>query len=543
MIRHYYTLLRLAKSFQNLIGFRVTECFTQEKDTVTIELSDGSNTETLHFSADPKFCSIYLRYNFSRAGKNTTDLMPELLGDYLQDITVKDNDRVLIFEFVSITLYVMLYGGSESNLVLTSKQNDTIIDALNRRKAPIGEKLIPKQANNKNYRQFADDSKLRDVFAKSSLLLGKDYAEEFMFRNNIDINSIKSHFKESELQSLISQANAFKEELLSSEEYYLYRRENDSIIFSMIELSKYPVAEKQSDNIHKAIQMRLSYEHKEDTYAKDYKDAEKRLDSKVLKLRRNIGFASDFSKTEEKIEKYTLWGEVLLSQPNAKDRPGKSIILNDWSGNEVKIPLDDKFDMMQNAHIFYEKAKKAKQELAVRKLRIPKLQEELNILNEIKKEIESVDNIKDLNKFVNRHQKILGIKKQGNKTLDASDKYKTFDLGDGFTLFVGKNAANNDELTMRFAKANDLWFHVRGISGSHAVIRIEKGQKPGKHIIEKAASITAYYSKMRNAGLTPVAYTEKKYVRKPKGANPGQVLISKEKVVQVVPGLPEGYTE
>jgi predicted ribosome quality control (RQC) complex YloA/Tae2 family protein len=171
------------------------------------------------------------------------------------------------------------------------------------------------------------------------------------------------------------------------------------------------------------------------------------------------------------------------------------------------------------------------------------MQEELDSLNKIKKELDSIHDIKELNKFVNRNTKVLGIKKQGNKTLDASEKYKVFDLGDGFTLYVGKNAANNDELTMKFAKANDLWFHVRGISGSHAVIRIEKGQKPGKHIIEKAAAITAYYSKMRNAGLTPVAYTEKKYVRKPKGANPGQVLITKEKVVQVVPALPDGYTE
>ncbi len=542
MIRHYYTLLKLAESFQKLIGYQVKECFTQEKDTITIDLSDGVNLETLHFAADPKFCSVYLRYNFKRAGKNTTDLMPDLIDEYLQDVSVQQNDRVLIFEFVSVKVYIQLYGASESNFILTTKEN-VIIDALNKKKAPTGVTLKLKQPNNKNYRQFANDAKLRDLLAKSTLLFGKDYAEEFLLRQEIDLNALKSDLLENEIKHLINLAKIFKEEIITSDTYYLYRREDESLIFSMIELAKYPVAELETDNLHKAIQMRLSFVHKEDTFAKDYKDVEKRLDSKITKIRRNIGFASDFSKTEEKIEKFSLWAEILLAQPNVKAKPGKTVTLNDWEGNEIKIPLDEKFDLMQNGHIFYEKVKKSKQDLIIRKLRIPKLQEELDKLNSVKTELESIENIKDLNKFVNRHQKILGIKKQGLKTLDATEKYKVFDLGDGFTLYVGKNASNNDELTMKFAKANDLWFHVRGISGSHAVIRIEKGQKPGKHIIEKAASITAYYSKMRNAGLTPVAYTEKKYVRKPKGANPGQVIITKEKVVQVVPGLPEGYSE
>lgn len=323
MIRHYYTLLKLAESFKKLIGFQVKECFTQEKDTITIELSDGINTETLHFAADPKFCSLYLRYNFKRAGKNTTDLMPDLLDEYLQDISVQQNDRVIILEFVSVKVFVQLYGASESNFIITRKQDHVIIDALNKKKAPVGEVLKLKQPNNKNFRQFAPEAKLRDILAKSTLLLGKDYAEEFIIRQGLDLKVLKSDFKENDLKHYFKLAKQFKDDIIASDTFYLYRREDDSLIFSMIELEKYPVADLETDNLHKAIQMRLSFVHKEDTFSKDWKDVEKRLEIKITKIRRNIGFASDFSKTEEKIEKFSLWVEILLAQANVKGKTGQ----------------------------------------------------------------------------------------------------------------------------------------------------------------------------------------------------------------------------
>ena len=71
------------------------------------------------------------------------------------------------------------------------------------------------------------------------------------------------------------------------------------------------------------------------------------------------------------------------------------------------------------------------------------------------------------------------------------------------------------------------------------VLRLDKGDKPGKHIIERAASIAAYYSQQRKSKLTPVAYTFKKYVRKPKGANPGTVVLSREDVIMIKPRAPE----
>jgi predicted ribosome quality control (RQC) complex YloA/Tae2 family protein len=115
-----------------------------------------------------------------------------------------------------------------------------------------------------------------------------------------------------------------------------------------------------------------------------------------------------------------------------------------------------------------------------------------------------------------------------------------FQIDADHTLYVGRSAANNDELTMRFARQNDWWMHVRGASGSHTVLRGVNGPKIPKQVLEVAAAITAYYSQARNASYVPVVYTQRKFVRKPKGANVGAVTLEREQTVMVRPGLPAG---
>jgi predicted ribosome quality control (RQC) complex YloA/Tae2 family protein len=122
----------------------------------------------------------------------------------------------------------------------------------------------------------------------------------------------------------------------------------------------------------------------------------------------------------------------------------------------------------------------------------------------------------------------------------TAERFRRFVVEGGHEIYVGKNATNNDELTVRFARPNDYWFHARGTSGSHVVLRWSDAKsKPPKDAIRHAASLAAYYSGARNARMVPVAYTLKKYVRKPKGAAPGSVVMEREEVIMAEPKLPE----
>jgi predicted ribosome quality control (RQC) complex YloA/Tae2 family protein len=113
-----------------------------------------------------------------------------------------------------------------------------------------------------------------------------------------------------------------------------------------------------------------------------------------------------------------------------------------------------------------------------------------------------------------------------------------YELPGGFEVLAGKTDADNDLLSLRTAKAGDLWFHVRGLPGSHVILRHPDGEAPDGATIKAAAAIAAWHSKARSAGTVPVVCTEAKHVGKPRGAKPGSVSIKREKIVKVRPALP-----
>jgi predicted ribosome quality control (RQC) complex YloA/Tae2 family protein len=112
-------------------------------------------------------------------------------------------------------------------------------------------------------------------------------------------------------------------------------------------------------------------------------------------------------------------------------------------------------------------------------------------------------------------------------------------LPGGWEALAGKTDADNDLLSLKTARANDLWFHVHGLSGSHVVLRGREGATADSATIKAAAAIAAWHSKARTAGIVPVSCTEAKNVSKPRGAKPGTVHIKREKTIKVRPALPQ----
>ncbi len=102
-------------------------------------------------------------------------------------------------------------------------------------------------------------------------------------------------------------------------------------------------------------------------------------------------------------------------------------------------------------------------------------------------------------------------------------------------MLAGRTDAANDQLSLRLARPGDLWFHIRGMPGSHVVLRVPPGETPDRATRELAAGIAAYHSKARTAGTVAVSCTEARHVSKPRGAPPGTVTIRKESVLKVRP--------
>jgi predicted ribosome quality control (RQC) complex YloA/Tae2 family protein len=111
-------------------------------------------------------------------------------------------------------------------------------------------------------------------------------------------------------------------------------------------------------------------------------------------------------------------------------------------------------------------------------------------------------------------------------------------LPGGWTVLAGRTDADNERLSLKVARPNDWWFHVRGMPGSHVILQGPSGSDPDRETLKRAAAIAAYHSKAREAGEVPVSCTQARYVTKPRAARIGTVQIRKEVVLKVRPAIP-----
>jgi predicted ribosome quality control (RQC) complex YloA/Tae2 family protein len=199
-------------------------------------------------------------------------------------------------------------------------------------------------------------------------------------------------------------------------------------------------------------------------------------------------------------------------------------VFNPYAQQEIEINLDPAKGPRENAEDYFKRYKKLKRG-------IPKKQEQIR---KLKTQIESLKSSVDFEKDT-----------RGKSTVPEKEKkvslpFREFVLDSGSKVYVGKNAKSNMELTFRFARPDDYFFHIRGYEGAHTILRpvMQKGQNIKKDDIEKAASIAAYFSKAKTQKKVPVSYTQRKYLKKSKKGKLGTVVLMRESVVFVDPGLP-----
>ncbi len=531
MPRHYFTLLKICEELRELTGLQVAECFTQEKDTLVISFGN-ENIKHLFFSADTKFPCIFIRDKFSRARMNTLDLLPSIIGDYLQDAGIVEGNRLIKLTFVHTIAYAVLFGGAKSNFYVCDSEN-RIIDSLNETAKNRGNLFeIPRPGSI----NFTESQKISKLISGPPLNLGKVYAIPFMEKFGIDHSALIDKMTGKEVERIIKAAGEFKADCLKSDDFGIYS-DNNKLFISLIDQGNLYQPAGRYDSASKAVQRWYAMSRAGAEFRPEKQKLEKIIERFIKKAEGNLKAAENREISLERERKYREYGTMLLAMPNPREMPGDLIEAKDEESNIIKIPTNSKKTIIENGEEYFRKAKNTKRESELLEERIPGIEIKLNIANTILNNLNEAGTLKDLEKVKKRISVELGIKME-NEEQRPENKFRQFELEEGYILYVGKNAANNDELTIRFAKPNDIWLHARGSGGSHCVLRGPGKDKPPKHVIKAAAAIAAYYSQARNAGYTPVAWTYKKYVRKPKGANTGSVTISREDVIMVEPGLP-----
>ncbi len=119
-----------------------------------------------------------------------------------------------------------------------------------------------------------------------------------------------------------------------------------------------------------------------------------------------------------------------------------------------------------------------------------------------------------------------------------ADLYR-YTLPGGWVVLAGRTDRDNDLLSIKIARSNDWWFHVKGMPGSHVVLQVPTGEEPDRDTVKAAAAVAAWHCKKREANMVAVTGTRGRYVTKPRGAHPGTVQVRKETVFKVKPALPD----
>ena len=235
-------------------------------------------------------------------------------------------------------------------------------------------------------------------------------------------------------------------------------------------------------------------------------------------------------------EEYERWGHLLMA--TERTGPGRDhVTVEDLfeDGSSVTIAMDASLDTVGNAQLYYNKARKARRARKHLVRRLNEATQQTETLRGVAEELEAVTSIGEMDKFERRHASI--FHPMGARTRSGEGpRFRKYDVGEGYELWVSRNQGEADRLTFRFARKYDIWLHARGCSGAHAVLRLpHRDAAPGKYVLERAAGIAAYHSKGRHSALVPVIVTPRKYVRKPKGVAPGEVVVDREEVLLVPP--------
>jgi predicted ribosome quality control (RQC) complex YloA/Tae2 family protein len=568
MLLHYYTLFHVATELRmNAGGAYCTACFTQEKNTLHLAFERDRREVVFECNLDSRNGALLVKQNFHRARKNTLDCFPELVGRTLTDVQVLPNERVLMLVLPPYTLHCVVFAGwnqvgkiaeaasvqaapiqsPPSNAICTNAEG-RIVTAFRSPQMLINTQFTLRPSGTRPLSAFPPETPLRTALSQSDMMLGKYYTKEVLVRLGLEgAEMLGASDIQANIEDILLVAEDVRRECLSAASFLLLRPDVSTgktkpaqtlnkPLLSLLHLTNSRV-EREFASVSEAIQARMTTERREARFYALAASAQTRLNEVLTKTERALEHIErDTSGGERAIERQ-VWAELLLSQPNVQQKGMDAITVEDWEGNTLEIRINPALSLRENAEEYFAKATRAKDAIKKRETRKRQFATEIERLRGLQAKLVTATTESDCERIMSDLQKNTPNAPQHQKTT----RFREFPLDEAHTLYVGKAAADNDELTLHFAKPQDYWFHARGVAGSHAVLRSpNKDKKPPKHILEQAASIAAYFSKARNAKMTPVAFTQKKYVRKPKGSAVGAVVIEREEVIMVRPHVPAG---
>jgi len=273
----------------------------------------------------------------------------------------------------------------------------------------------------------------------------------------------------------------------------------------------------------------------------------------VLKAAEDKGKRKRFALEEDLVnaqgaDHLRVWGELLKMAPEPGRRLGGIELVNYYDEDmaPMLIPLDQRLTVAENAQSYFKRYSKFRIGERYITDQLTNLGNELDYLAGVIVAVEQAQVLEDLKEIA------IEMTEQGYLPPEAPGRNRgkprakeaplpplSFQI-EGVEVLVGRNNRQNEELTWRMARSDDLWLHTKDIPGSHLVIRTAE---PTNSVLEKAARLAAWFSQARESGLVPVDITQRRHLKKPRGTRPGFVIYTNQRTVYINPAPPEELTD
>ena len=515
---------------------KINQPFEQE---LVLQIRSNRQSHRLLLSAHPVFGRIQLtQTTFENPAQPSTFIMvlrKYLQGALIESIEQVENDRIVeitvsnkneIGDHIQATLIIEIMG-KHSNILLVDKSSHKILEVIKhvgfsqnsyRTLLPGSTYIAPPSTESRNPFTIQDE-KLFEILQTQELTaknlqslfqgLGRDTANEL---ENILVSDKLSTFR-----------NFFGQETKP--------------FLTETSFSPVPFANQVGEPF-------TSLSDLLDTYYKDKAERDRvkqqaselirRVENELQKNRHKLKKQEKELLATDNAEEFRQKGELLTTflhqVPNDQDQ----VTLDNYYTNQpIIIALDKALTPSQNAQRYFKRYQKLKE--AVKYL--TELIEETKATILYLESVETVLNQAGLEEIAEIREELIQtgfIRRRQREKIQKRKKPEQYLASDGKTIiYVGRNNLQNEELTFKMARKEELWFHAKDIPGSHVVI--SGNLDPSDEVKTDAAELAAYFSKGRLSNLVQVDMIEVKKLNKPTGGKPGFVTYTGQKTLRVTP--------
>ncbi len=558
---------------QLLVGQRIDKIFQPEKDELTLIVRGKKGSHRLTISINARWGRMYIsqerRENPLQPSAFCMLLRKHLEGAKITGFAQQSFDRIVHLKVEALNdfmewqekILVCEFTGKYSNVVLIDPEKNTIIDGMKRYGSelssfreiqpgtdyvppPTQDKLIPGDFDystfyNRLWSQESSDSLARALF-RAITGLSLQTSTELCRLADIDPEIPVGECGDYELSRLYSVISDLESLPGSPTVSVGSEGLEDYFIFSPTALPNrtlltFPTINEALDHFYLTKMTQTRLESIRSNISRNVK-------GRLNKAYRKLMYQEDDLHQAQKSDLLRIKGELLTTYGFQIKKGDTKVILPNFDGNgETEMELLPYLTPQENAQRYFKQYAKARTARIRLTEFIQQNREEILYLESIAVALEKADSINEIEEVVEElaEQGYMRNKLSKKKARATKSPPRRFATSEGLTVLVGRNNLQNDQLTLKLSRKNDIWLHTQGYAGTHVILQPDPPLQDIDQVpvasLEEAAILAAYYSKGKEADKVPIDYTFRSNVKKPRGARPGMVIYDNYWTINVNP--------